>query len=128
MSTGQSKSDRLTRVLRIIARIWSLVIIAIGMLILAGEVYGAVTGTQIESPPYPWWENLIPLTLGISILGLAIAWRWEGIGAAVNIGFVALNLVLYILTGRGEVVTVMLILAPVVIPGLMFLVLWYRDR
>jgi len=30
-------------------------------------------------------ENLIPITLGVSVLGLVIAWRWEGLGGMITI-------------------------------------------
>jgi len=30
---------------------------------------------------YPAIENLIPLTLILSVLGLGIAWRWEGLAS-----------------------------------------------
>ncbi len=36
---------------------------------------------------YPAIENLIPLTLILSVLGLGLAWCWEGLGGAINIGF-----------------------------------------
>ena len=35
---------------------------------------------------YPAIENMIPLTLILSVLGLGLAWRWEGLGGAINIG------------------------------------------
>jgi len=37
-------------------------------------------------------ENLIPLTLILSVLGLGIAWRWDGLGGVTNIGFFLANI------------------------------------
>ncbi|GAG60647.1 unnamed protein product [marine sediment metagenome] len=31
---------------------------------------------------YPAIENLIPLTIILSVLGLGIAWRWEGLASS----------------------------------------------
>ena len=44
---------------------------------------------------YPAIENLIPLTLILSALGLGIAWRWEGLGGVINIGFYLASVVVH---------------------------------
>ncbi|MCJ7701897.1 MAG: hypothetical protein MUO62_09960 [Anaerolineales bacterium] len=110
--------------LRKTARIWSVVIIGLGVLVFIAEIFEASTA---ELDPYPWFENLIPLTLFLSVLGLALAWRYEGIGAAVTLGAALANLLLYIATGRTQVGVVALVLAPIVLPGLLFLVCWWAS-
>lgn len=120
--------DRTTRILRRIARIWSIVIIALGLVIFVGEVSGSLLSeTGLESP-YPWWENLIPLAAFIAILGLAVAFRWEAAGAILTILMLVFSLALYIATGRTRVLQVALILSPILIPALLFLVCWARGK
>lgn len=109
------------KLLRKTARIWSVVIIGLGVLVFIAEIIEASTA---ELDPYPWFENLIPLTLFLSVLGLALAWRFEGIGAAITLGAALANLLLYIASGRTQVGVVALILSPIVLPGLFFLVCW----
>lgn len=110
---------------RKIARIWSGVIIGLGLVTLVSEIIEAQT---VELDPYPWFENLIPVTLFLSIVGLGIAWKYEGIGGAMVVGFAIANLLLYIATGRTQVGAVIMILTPVVIPGLLFLACWRGEK
>ena len=112
-------------ILRKIARIWSGVIIVLGILIFIAEIFEAQT---VELDPYPWWENLMPAALFLAVVGLAAAWKWEGIGGAMAVGFALFNLLIYMASGREEVGAVILIILPVVIPGLMFLACWRGSK
>ena len=100
-------------------------ILGLGLLVLVSEVIEART---MELDPYPWFENLIPATLTLSIVGLAVAWRREDVGGGMAVGFAAVNLLLYIATGRTQIVAVVLILSPIVIPGLLFLFCWRGEK
>jgi hypothetical protein len=113
------------KILRKIARIWSGVIIGLGVIMFIAEIVEAQT-TELD--PYPWFENLIPVTLFLSVVGLAVAWKWEGIGGAMAVGLALANLLLYIATGRTQVGFVALILLPIALPGAMFLVCWRGSR
>ena len=113
------------RILRRTARIWSGVIITFGILMFIGEI---IESQSMDLEPYPWFENLIPVALGLAVVGLAVAWKYEGIGGGMAIGFAVVNLLLYIATGRTRVGAVVLILLPVVVPGLMFLICWRSSR
>lgn len=84
--------------LRRVARIWSIVIIVFTLIMLIGYAVNWVqTGTADPHAmeDYPPIENLIPLTLILSVIGLGIAWRWEGLGGAINIGFFLANLAVH---------------------------------
>jgi hypothetical protein len=112
-------------ILRKITRIWSGVIIALGILIFIGEIIESQT---MELDPYPWWENLMPAAMFLAVVGLAAGWKWEGIGGAMAVGFALVNVLIYLATGRERVGAVILIMLPVVIPGLLFLVCWRGSR
>ena len=112
-------------ILRRIARIWSGVVILVGLLIFIGEV------SQSRAPnltTYPIYENLIPLALFISLVGLLLAWRWEGIGGLITIAGVGVANLVYWFTGREAPLVVFLVLLPVLIPGLLFLVSWRMHK
>jgi hypothetical protein len=82
--------------------------------------------TELE--PYPFYENLIPFTLFTAVFGLIISWRWEGVGGAITVISVLMNLGVYLLTGRTAVAAVIIILTPILIPGILFLVSWLLYR
>jgi len=128
MKGNQTEKDKRTIVLRRIARIWSIVIIAIGLLIFAGLLIESLMADTATTPDYPWWENLMPMMMFLAIVGLAIAWRWEGLGAVITFVGLLANLVLYIVTGRSEVLIVLAIMIPVLIPAVLFLICWFRYR
>jgi len=112
-------------VIRKIARIWSVVMIVLGVLIFIAHIF---EDQSLELEPYPWWENLMPISMFIAILCLGLAWRWEVIGGALAVVFCLVNLLLYIATGREEVFAVLLITLPVLIPGLLFLIVSRRTN
>jgi hypothetical protein len=76
---------------------------------------------------YPPVENLIPLTLFLSVSGLVVAWRREGLGGAINVGFYLANLAVHrwMISPRPYP----WVLVPIVTtPGILFLVCWWRSR
>jgi hypothetical protein len=128
MNKQNFQTNRTTGIIRRITRIWSIVVIAIGVVIFVGEVGGTLLGEPGVETSYPWWENLIPLAAFIAILGLGVAFRWEAAGAILTIVMLAFSLALYIATGRTRVLQVALILTPILIPAILFLVCWARER
>ncbi|MEE9188654.1 MAG: hypothetical protein V3U36_04730 [Anaerolineales bacterium] len=130
MNTENSNYDKTTNTIRKIARVWSLVIFALALIILIAEIIEAWLNPGLIGT-YPWYENLIPLSLFLGVIGLMLAWRWEGFGSILSIVCVIANYVMYIAfggQGRGLFV-VPVILLPVLIPGILFLISWLRtDR
>lgn len=117
--------DKTTTTMRLIAKIWSAIIIALGVLVFIMEVLEAIS---TELSPYPFYENLIPFTLFTGVVGLALAWRWEALGGAITVVSMVVNFGTYLATGREAVGAVALILSPILIPGVLFLVCWTRSR
>ena len=116
--------------LRWIARIWSIVIIVFALIMLIGYAVNWVkTGTAdpYAMEDYPAIENLIPLTLILSVLGLGIAWRWEGLGGAISIGFYLANLAVHfwMISPRPYPYPIAIALLT---PGILFLVCWWISR
>lgn len=82
----------------------------------------------MELDPYPWYENLMPLSMLLGIVGLGVAWKSEGIGSAMAVLFAMTNLALYIYTGRTSVGVGVLISSTVAIPGLLYLICWRGSK
>jgi hypothetical protein len=118
-------ADRTTRRIRRIARIWGTVIIGITLVIVIAHVVVPDT----NATDYPPSENLLPLAMCLSVAGLGVAWRWEGLGGAINVGFFLVNLGLYrVLRGKFLPLRAVPIFSLVLIPGMLFLVCWWRTR
>jgi hypothetical protein len=116
--------------LRWIARIWSIVIIAFVLIMLIGYAVNWVkTGTADSHAmkDYPAIENMIPLTLILSVLGLGIAWRWEGLGGAINISFYLANLAVHFWMISPRPYPYPIAIA-ILTPGILFLVCWWISR
>ena len=117
MNASLSSRGRATRVLRWTARILSVLFVAFCLLMFVGE--------SLESRNRPGSE---PLTadaavqlamMGVSLLGLLLAWKWELIG-----GIIALAA--YVLVGLINYKAFIVI--PIPILALMFLGCWWMDR
>jgi len=118
-------ADRTTRRIRRIARIWGTVIIGITLVIVIAHVVVPDT----NATDYPPSENLLPLAMCLSVAGLGVAWRWEGLGGAINVGFFLVNLGLYrVLRGKFLPLRAVAIFSLELIPGILFLVCWWRTR
>lgn len=93
-------------------------------------VFVSLFALDVFGEGYNFWETIVALTMhlvptGIILIALAIAWRWEGIGAIL---FVALGVWYMIMAwGRFEWITYLLIAGPLFLVGALFLVNWlYR--
>lgn len=121
-------TERQTRTvfwMRRIARGLSLVIIAIALFVLIGHLFGS----EPVEEDYPPIENLLPILMGLSVLGLGLAWRWEALGGAICLGFFVIQLALYwAIRGHFFPLRALLTFSPLVICGVLFLACWWASR
>jgi hypothetical protein len=90
---------------------------------------GHIVGDEPTEADYPPIENLLPVIMCLSVLGLGIAWRWEGLGGAISLVFFLVHLAVYwAIRQRFFPLSVLLIFSPVPITGILFLVYWWRSR
>ena len=136
MTQGEDRRDRVTKWMRRIARVWSLPLIVYALLLLAGYAWDWVT-TGVADPyaveEVSSIEALPPIFVLLSIVGLGISWRWERLGGtiAVVFGLAALSLLLIDrpVTGNFPLSAIpYLLLLVTTIPGVPFLVCWWRSR
>lgn len=136
MEKANGNRDRVTKRIRWIARIWSLPLMAGALLVLVGYAWSWVTtgvGDPYAVEDYPPIEALPPIFMSLSILGLGIAWRWERLGGTIAIVFqlAALSLLFVTrpLTQDFPRLAVPYLLSMVIaIPGVLFLVCWWRSK
>ena len=137
MSNVDDTRDRATKRIRWIARIWGALIVIITLMILIGYAWNWVTpGTSdpYAAEDYPPIENLPPLFALLSALGLGIAWRWEGLGGAIAVVFNLAGLPVLLIHWPIAEGFPRYLVAPygvwmiIAIPGILFLVCWWRTR
>lgn len=129
--------DRATKWIRWIARIWGALLVAVALLILIGYAWSWMT-TGVADPhaveDYPPIENLPPLFALLSVLGLGIAWRWEGLGGAITVLFSLATLPVLLVHWPIARDFPRYLVAPygtwtiITIPGILFLVCWWRTK
>ena len=136
MTNVSDTGGRATKRIRWIARIWSFPIIVYSLIMLTGYAWNWVTiGTAdpyaVEG--YPLIEALPPILMFLSVLGLVIAWRYEGLGGAITLVFLFAVFLLLLIQRlidhdfyRSAIPFLMSMV--IAIPGILFLVCWWRLK
>ncbi|MBN1657321.1 MAG: hypothetical protein JXA93_02915 [Anaerolineae bacterium] len=136
MAKGNGNRDRVTQWMRWIARIWSLPLMSCALLVLVGYGWSWLT-TGVADPyaveDYALTEALPPIFMLLSSVGLGIAWRWERLGGTIAVVFQLAALPLLFIHSPltrdfPRMVVPYLLSMIVTIPGVLFLVCWWRSR
>jgi len=107
------------------ARVWSALVWLLALILVVGRRDGPSTSSLINAP----LDVLIPISLLISLIGLGIAWRWEGWGVLINLGFYLAILPIYWLLHREWIhISIMVGLSPVILPGVLFALAWLLSK
>ena len=129
--------DRATKRIRWIARTWGTLLVAFTLLVFTGYAWNWLTTGEADphaADDYPPIENVPPLLGFLSVLGLAIAWRWEGLGAAIAIGSNLAGLPVLLVHWPITHDFPRYLVAPygiwmaIAIPGILFLICWWRSK
>lgn len=129
--------DRATRRIRWIARIWGAVIVALALFVVIGYAWNRVTTGEADpyaADDYPPIENLPPLFGLLSVIGLGMAWRWEGLGGAIavifNLAMLTVLLIHWPITHNFPryLVAPYGVWMAIAIPGMLFLICWWRSK
>lgn len=111
---------RAMTIIRRIARIWSIVILALFLVLIIGHSLNP----EEPSPTPIEWVGMAFFPIGV-VIGLILAWKWEGLGGIITIVCVLVFYVwVQIVKGRsGGPVP-----ALVGVPSVLFLIYWLRSR
>ena len=137
MPAVKDVTDRATTSIRWIARIWSVVLIVITLIIVGGYASSWLT-TGTADPhaveDYPFIENIPPLLMVLSVVGLGLAWRWEGIGGVIAVLCTRATPHMLLIHWPIAEDFPRFLVAPygtwlvVLVPGVLFLICWRRSR
>ena len=125
MSSNSSKLSIISSRIRGVARIWSILVWLLALILVVGT-RNTTSATSLVNAPL---DTLIPLSLLISLIGLGIAWRWEGLGVLINIAFYLAILPIYWLLHQEWIhISIMVGLSPVILPGVLFAFSWILSK
>jgi hypothetical protein len=125
MPSNSSRLSVIVSPIRGVARVWSVLVWLLALILLVGTRNSPPTSNLVNSP----LDILIPISLLISLIGLGIAWRWEGWGVVINIGFYLAILPLYWLIHQEWIhISILVGLSPVILPGVLFGVAWFLSK
>ena len=117
MGRERDESDRLTRAIRWLARVWAVVTIGVVVLLCLGE--GVRPGSPAEAIGLVFYPGGI-------CLGMVLAWWREGLGGGITVGSLVAFYIVHTLTaGALPPGWAWLVLA---VPGFLFLWCWNRAR
>jgi hypothetical protein len=136
MMRSKDSRGQVKKWMRRIARIWSFPIIVYTLLLLIGYAWNWVT-IGVADPyvveDYPPIEALTPILMFLSVLGLAIAWRWELWGGSITVVFQLAALSSLLVQGsitrdfpRSAIPYLLSMI--MITPGILFLACWWRSR
>jgi hypothetical protein len=112
---------RSVKIIRWIARIWSIFATAFFLLIF-------FTGDSGSPGPIAAVDQFLLSLTGLALLGLFIAWRWELVGGIFTIGMLFIRELFWvILKGNWELgfLILWLFIAP---PAILFLIAWWLEK
>lgn len=137
MTNAERDGNGVIRWMRWSARIWGTIVVAVALLIFAGYAWSWVTTGEVDpnaAEDYPPIENWPPRLMFLSALGLALAWRWEGLGGGLALLFQLINLPILLLHWPISEGFPRYLVAPyglwlvIVVPSMLFLWCWWRSR
>lgn len=134
MNETAPSPNRPTKWIRWVARIWSVPIIVFVLVFLIGTIWSELT----NAPPDPYAmeditivDSLPPIFIGISTLGLALAWRWEKFGGIFSLVFMVVMYITLLIQGpfptEFRTLTPYLLGLIVLIPGILFVLSGTRS-
>lgn len=112
---------RSSKIARWIARIWSLLVFALVILIIS-------TPDPYATEPVPAADWFLLSLWGLAVLGLLAAWRWELVGGIITIATMFFRELAWVVLRGQWLVNFLLVWALLVPPAALFLVAWKIER
>jgi hypothetical protein len=120
MSTANA-IPRSIKIIRWIARIWSILVFVVALLIIFSP-------DPYATEPVPVADWFLLSLWGVAILGLLVAWRWELVGGIITIATMFIRELTWIILKGHWLVNFLIVWLFVVPPAILFLVAWGLER
>jgi hypothetical protein len=120
--TKKKNISRKVLIIRWVARIWSLIVLAVALLFV-------FTPDPYASGEPMRFRDLFLLSLwGIAILGLLIGWFWELLGGIITIAVMFLREIIWIILTGKWMVNFLIIWVALVPPAILFIIAWRLGK
>lgn len=116
------ENKRWVPIVRWAARIWSLIPITFGLAEVIFPDHSAQEGVVV-----PWTSWLALSILGVAIIGLAVAWRWERLGGQISAAAFIVFVVVFLITVERSYPAILLFILGVGVPAGLFLAAAYNE-
>jgi hypothetical protein len=113
--------SRSVKNIRLIARIWSILVFGLTLLRI-------ITPDPYAVEPVPASDWFLLSLWGVAVLGLLLAWRWELIGGCITIISMLLRELFWVMLRGDWMVEFLIFWVFVVPPAILFLVAWKLER
>ena len=117
----EQKTKNWVPVVRWVARIWSLAPVIIALVVI-------VFSRAEEGVTVPWTDWAALSLLAVSVIGLALAWRWQRLGGWISLGALVLFLIVFLITVERSFPTFVIFLVGIGVPAVLFLISAYGDN
>ena len=122
MSIGVQKPiPKNIKIIRWIARIWSLLIFAFAMVMVFFP-------DSSITEPIPFEDWFLLSLWGIAIIGLLAAWRWEWVGGIIAIAVMFFREVMWIILKGGWMINFLIFWFLIIPPAVLFMIASRRSK
>ncbi|HMC00540.1 MAG TPA: hypothetical protein VKN14_05835 [Flavobacteriaceae bacterium] len=123
----------LTKTILWIARIWGGLILAFILFMVSAHIIGSINGEEPKGEGFRnFWEVIAFSCFFVIVLGLALAYKWEGLGGLIAcLGLVIMFTALHISAPNIKLTTSDLIKQVAILilsPGFLYLTYWYFSK
>jgi hypothetical protein len=115
------RPTRRTITIRWVARIWSLLVFALALMMI-------FTPDPYATEPVPAEDWFLLSLWGVAILGLLVAWRWERAGAILTLAVMFIRELAWVILKGGWIISFLIVWALLAPPAILFLVAWRSER
>jgi hypothetical protein len=115
------RPTRRTVAIRWVARIWSLLVFALALMMI-------FTPDPYATEPVPAEDWFLLSLWGVAILGLLVAWRWERAGATLTLAVMFIRELAWVILKGGWIISFLIVWALLAPPAILFLFAWRSER
>lgn len=119
--TDRQEPGRTILILRWIARVWSILVSALALMM-------AFSPDPHQVAPVPLEDWFLLSLWGAAVVGLLIAWRWELVGALLTLGLLLFRELAWVILKGPWLVNFLLVWLILATPAVLYLLAWRGSR